>query len=174
MRNLAFCTAVQSYGVTQPFKKSEFSPDQEVLLYAEVENLAADPTPKGFHTALKSNYQIFDSQGHRVADHEFGLIEEYCQNSRRDYFIYHRFRMPKPIYPGKYSLQLTVEDTKGHKVGQSTIDFTAKAEDRQRRSLAPVLPRGPPWYHDSRVCRVGRRAPCTQGRRAPPQPQPKP
>ena len=58
VHNLAFCTAVQGFGSITPFKKAEFAPDQEVLLYTEVENYTVEPTPRGFHTALRSSYQI--------------------------------------------------------------------------------------------------------------------
>lgn len=129
VRNLAFCTSVQSYGSLQPFKKNEFAPDQEVLLYAEVDNFVAESTPKGYHTSLKSSYQILDNRGQRVADHQFAVIEENCQNARRDFFIGYHLRLPKRLYSGKHSLQLTVEDLKSHKVGQSTIDFTVKGEE---------------------------------------------
>jgi len=129
VRNLAFCTAVLGYGSIQPFKKSEFAPDQEVLLYAEVENFLSEATAKGFHTSLRSSYQVFDSRGQRVADHEFPVVEEFCQNPRRDYFIGYHLRLPKRIYPGKHTLQLTVEDSQSHKVGQSTIAFTVKGEE---------------------------------------------
>ena len=129
VRNLAFCTSVQSYGAIQPFKKNEFAPDQEVLLYAEVDNFVAESSAKGFHTSLKSCYQILDSRGQRVADHEFAAIEEFCQNPRRDFFVGYRLRLPKRIYPGKHTLQLTVEDLKSHKVGQSSIEFTTKGEE---------------------------------------------
>ena len=71
VHNLAFCTEVQSFGSITPFAKAEFAPDQEVLLYAEVENFTVEPTPRGFHTSLRSSYQIFDARGQRVADHEF-------------------------------------------------------------------------------------------------------
>lgn len=128
VRNLAFCTAVQSYGAMTPFKKCEFVPDQELLLYAEVENFATEPTPKGHHTSLRSSYQIFDSRGQRVADQEFPPIEETCQNPRRDFFIGYHLRVPKRIYPGKHKLQLTIEDAKSRKVGQSSIEFTVKGE----------------------------------------------
>jgi hypothetical protein len=131
VRNLAFCTAVQSYGTTQPFKTAEFSPDQEVLLYAEVENFTAESTPKGFHTSLKVHYQVFDGRGQRVADFDFAPMEEYCQNCRRDFFISHHLRIPKRVYPGKHTLQLTVEDLKSRKVGQSTLDFVVKGEERE-------------------------------------------
>ncbi|MGD0898956.1 MAG: hypothetical protein ABR915_14045 [Thermoguttaceae bacterium] len=131
VRNLAFCTSVQSFGEIRPFKKAEFTPDQEVLLYAEVDNFAAESTPKGFHTSLRSNYQIFDGRGQRVADHEFAPIEEFCQNFRRDFFISYHLRIPKQIYPGRHALQLTVEDLKSRKVGQSTIDFVVKGDKGQ-------------------------------------------
>lgn len=126
VRNLAFCTEVQSYGCTKRFKTYEFAPDQEVLLYAEVENFTSEATPKGFHTSLRSSYQIFDNRGQRVADHQFTTTEEYCQNPRRDFFIGYRLRLPRRIYPGKHTLQLTIEDLKSHKVGQSSIELTIR------------------------------------------------
>ena len=129
VRNLAFCTSVQSYGSIEPFKKAEFAPEQPVLLYAEVENFSSVPTAKGFRTSLKIDYQIFDSRGQRIADHEFTPIEEVCQNVRRDFFVRFQLNLPKRIYPGHHTLQLTVEDTASHKVGQSTIDFAVKGEE---------------------------------------------
>jgi len=126
VRNLAFCTEILSYGSHKPFRTNEFLPDQEVLLYVEVENFSSESTARGYHTALRSSYQIFDARGQRVAEHDFTLTEEYCQNQRRDFFIGYHLRIPKRIYPGKYTLQLTVEDTKSRKVGQSQIEFTVK------------------------------------------------
>ena len=104
VRNLAFCTEVQSYGCTKRFEKYEFQPNQEVLLYAEVENFASEPTSKGYHTSLRSSYQILDARGQRVAEHAFAATEEYCQNRRRDFFIGYHFCLPKGIAPGKYTL----------------------------------------------------------------------
>jgi hypothetical protein len=131
VRNLSFCTAIQSYGCFTPFKKYEFAPDQEALLYAEMDNFASESTPKGYHTQLRSSYQILDSAGQRVADHTFTTTEEYCQNSRRDFFIGYHLHMPKRINPGKYTLQMTIEDLQSQKVGQSTIEFTIKEAEKQ-------------------------------------------
>lgn len=126
VRSLAFCTEIQSYGCVKAFEHCEFSPGQPVLLYAELENLTSESTPKGIHTSLQSSYQIFDSRGQRVADEEFTVTEEYCRNPRRDYFIGYELRIPERVYPGKHTLQLTVRDTRSQKIGQSTIDFTVK------------------------------------------------
>lgn len=128
VRNLAFCSEVVSYGVYTGFAKSEFKPGQQVLLYAEIENFRSEETPKGFHTAMKSHYQIFDTQGRKVDEHDFAIAEERCQNPRRDYFVRYFVNLPTRIYDGRYTLQLTVEDTLGKKVGQSTIEFNVKTK----------------------------------------------
>jgi hypothetical protein len=126
VRNLAFCTEVSSFGTYTAFPQNEFKPGQHVLLYAEVENFKSEESPKGFHTALRSSYHIFDSQGRKVTDQELPLTEEHCQNRRRDYFIRYFLSIPARAYDGKYNLQLTIEDTLGRKIGQSSIDFTVK------------------------------------------------
>ena len=126
VRNLAFCTEVQSYGCTKRFDKYEFQSNQEVLLYAEVENFASEPTAKGYHTSLKSSYQILDGRGQRVAEQTFAATEEHCQNPRRDFFIGYHLRLPKRIDPGKYTLGLLIEDLKGRKAGQASIEFSIK------------------------------------------------
>jgi hypothetical protein len=126
LRNLSFCSEVNSYGVYKKFDSLEFAPGQQLLLYVEVDNFRSESTDKGFHTSLKTSYQILDSRGARVDDKEFAATEEYCGNPRRDYFLRYFIFVPKRIYNGKYTLQLTVEDTKSQKIGQSSIDFTVK------------------------------------------------
>ncbi len=126
VRQMAFCTEVSSYGVFTRFKNNTFVPGQQVLLYAEVENFKSVETHKGYHTALRSSYQIIDSQGHRVAAESPQLVEEYCQNPRRDYFVRYRLHLPTPLPPGEYTLRLTIEDTLGNKVGESSIAFDAE------------------------------------------------
>ncbi|HVX14129.1 MAG TPA: hypothetical protein VHC22_23285 [Pirellulales bacterium] len=126
VRNMAFCTDVHSYGVTKRFEPAEFHADQQVLLYAEVENFKSDESAEGFHTSLEASYEVLDRQGTRVTHDELPLTEEHCQNRRRDFFVRYFLRLPKSIYEGSYTLKLTVEDKLGHKIGQSSIDFTIK------------------------------------------------
>jgi hypothetical protein len=129
VRNLTFCTEVNSYGMIKPFAKYDFKPGEQVILYAEVENFASETTEKGFHTALKSSYEILDSRGVRVDGQDFAVTEEVCRNARRDFFIRYFVFMPKRIYDGTYSLQLTLEDTLGKKVVQSVIKFNIVGAD---------------------------------------------
>ena len=126
VRNLVFITEVQSYGIYKPVAKDEFTPGQELLLYAEVENFKSEETPKGFHTVLQASYQIFDSRGQRVAGQELNAVEEHCRNARRDFFLAYRLSLPKRIYAGKHVLQLTLVDQKSQKIGQASIEFSVK------------------------------------------------
>ena len=129
VRNLAFVTEIQSYGSYKPFDKYEFVPGQRVLLYAEVENFTSSETARGFHTVTRSSYQVFDSSGRRIDEHEFSPSEEYCRRPRRDFFIGYEFCLPERIYPGKHVLQLTVADLNSQKIGQTVIEFTVKSAD---------------------------------------------
>jgi hypothetical protein len=130
VRNLALVTSIQSYGNYKKFPEYKFAPGQEVLLYAEVENFSSKPTPKGYETSLRFGYQIFDSRGQRVAEHEF-TAKEYCLNMRRDFFIGYDFHIPTRIYDGQHTLQLTVEDLQSQKIGQSSIEFTVEEHGRR-------------------------------------------
>ncbi len=126
VRNMAFCTKIESYGCTENFFKYDFAPQQEVLLYAEIENFVSEETSRGAHTALRSSYLILDSRGQQVAEHKFTNTEEYCRQPRRDFFIGYHLRLPERIYPGKHTLQLTIEDINSEKLGQSSIEFWIK------------------------------------------------
>jgi hypothetical protein len=132
VRNLSFCTEVQSYGCCTPFKSYDFLPGQEVLLYAEIENFGVESTAKGYHTALRSSYQILDKSGQRIADHAISTTEENCQNPRRDFFIGYQLRIPSRINPGKYTLQLMIEDLKSQKVGQASVELTIKSGETEK------------------------------------------
>ena len=124
VRNMAFCREVQSYGSIKQFEKREFSPGQRLLLYAEIDNFHSENTAKGYHTSLRSSFQIFDGSGHQIDKRVSTTTEEHCLSPRRDYFIGCDFLLPTNISPGRHTLKLTVEDLKSHKVGESSIDFT--------------------------------------------------
>ncbi|HOM16157.1 MAG TPA: hypothetical protein PLQ00_02455 [Thermoguttaceae bacterium] len=126
LRGLAFATEVQSFGCYGGFDKYEFQPGQEVLLYAEVENFQSQPTPKGFHTKLRSRYQIFNAEGHSSAEQEFPVTEEYCRQIRRDFFIAYPVRLPQDLPPGRYTLKLSLEDLHRGEVCQGSIEFTIR------------------------------------------------
>ncbi|MGE3409674.1 MAG: hypothetical protein AB7I37_22845 [Pirellulales bacterium] len=128
VRNLAFCTEIKDFGLITRFDQSEFKPGDKVLLYAEVENFKSLPTPRGHHTSLTASYQVFDSEGRRVEEHDFPPTEEHCQSRRRDFFMPFVITLPAQAYDGRHTLRLTIEDTLGNKIGQASIDFTIRGK----------------------------------------------
>lgn len=124
VRNATFCTEVDGFGVVTKFPQYTFKPDQELLLYCELDNFVSTHTEgKGYETQLQGSYEIVDANGRRVADQLLPMDSHLCRNQRRDYFIAYRMYMPQKIDPGKYQLKLTVEDMKGRKFGQAALDF---------------------------------------------------
>lgn len=123
IQNATFCTEVDSFGILSKFPQYHFKPEQEVLLYCEIDNFVSTSVKDGFETQLQGSYEIVDSNGRRMADQLLPPDKHICSNQRRDYFIAYRIFTPKDIKPGRYTLKLTIEDMKGHKFGQTNIDF---------------------------------------------------
>lgn len=123
VQNVALCTEVDSFGIVTKFPEYKFQADQKLLLYCELDNFTSEAVKKGFETQLQGNYEILDSNGQRIADQLLPLDVHVCPVQRRDYFIAYLIYTPVDIKPGKYQLRLTMEDLKGRKFGQSTIDF---------------------------------------------------
>jgi hypothetical protein len=133
LRNLVFCERVDHFGWYGEFPRKEFQPKQQVILYTEVENFTAEHKgPAGYETELQGSYDILDSSGQIVASRQLQLDKEICRNYRRDYFLAYRIYMPDNIPPGRYRLELTVEDLKargkyqGRKLGEGMIEFTIR------------------------------------------------
>jgi hypothetical protein len=125
VRNLAFCTEVHSFGSLVRFPKNEFSPGDEVLLYAEIENFASQSTQAGYRTALKARFELFQGAG-RVHEQELPTAEETCERKRRDFFVSYRLRLPAGLKPGEHTLQLTIDDTLGRKTATRSIALRIK------------------------------------------------
>jgi hypothetical protein len=133
LKNLAFCEKVDYFGGYTEFSRAEFSPRQQVILYVEVDNFAAqEKSAHAFETELQGSYQIFDASGNVVGQRTLPLDREVCRNYRRDYFLAYRVFMPDDIGPGKYRLELTIEDLKakgefkGRKLGEGMIEFSVR------------------------------------------------
>jgi hypothetical protein len=120
--NLAFCTAVHSYGSVERFAKYEFQPGEEVLLYAEIENFKSEASKEGHRTSLKAHYDVLDGP-RRVHQQDLPAAEEACERQRRDFFVSYRLRLPAELKPGEYTLQLTIDDALGQKTATRSIGF---------------------------------------------------
>jgi len=133
VRNLAFCTDVDAFGWFREFPRNEFQPKQPVVLYVEVDNFAAEKkSPTSYETELQGRYQIYDTGGRIIAERQLEPDKAVCRNYRRDYFLRYIIYMPNDIAPGRYRLELIIEDLKaeakypGRKQGEGMIEFTIR------------------------------------------------
>lgn len=120
---LEFCTEIESYGQIKPFEGNRFVAGQQVILYCEIENFAADARNGYFQTQLQGSYDIYDVNGTKVISQLLPVDQQRSRNRLRDYFVAYQMNLPKGLPPGTYRLQLTIEDIVGKKYGQSNIPF---------------------------------------------------
>lgn len=125
--NVSFCRRIDGYGNYQRFEKDVFKPGDPVLVYAEIENFRSEPTTAGQHrTLLRSTLQILPDGGTGKALDSVTLkpVEDICRNARRDYFNSYEFTIPNDIGPGRYVLEITVDDQLSGKSTKQSILFS--------------------------------------------------
>ena len=120
---MVFCTEIEAYGQVKPFKKNQFEPGQQVILYCEVENFKARQLDTGYEMHLKGSYEIFDAENQRVFDQVLPADRQDSANYLRDYFVAYQMFLPANLPAGQYRLQLTMEDLVGKKYGQAEVSF---------------------------------------------------
>jgi hypothetical protein len=129
LRNVTFCQRISNFGNFEKYPREEFSPGQEVLLYAEVGNIHSEPIPDGkFRTSLKSTIEIFrhGSQGELIERVDLPETVDVCRTHRRDYFHSYQYTMPTKLTLGPHLLKLTLEDQLSHRVATYTLNFMVK------------------------------------------------
>ncbi|WP_145220114.1 hypothetical protein [Planctomycetes bacterium TBK1r] len=123
LNSLEFCTEIESYGQIKPFEGNRFVAGQQVILYCEIENFAAEDLTGYFQTQLQGSYDIYSANNTKVISQLLPVDQQQSRNRLRDYFVAYQMNLPKGLPPGTYRLQLTIEDIVGKKYGQSSIPF---------------------------------------------------
>jgi hypothetical protein len=126
VRNLAFCEAVESFGVYTPVKSLAFKAGQPVLLYVELDNFTVKQSGDNYETKFQAEYNIVDASGGRINKKLNPIEETDGRSRRRDYFMSCQLEIPKDLKPGPYTLQLIVEDVIGQKSSEAKIEFRVR------------------------------------------------
>ena len=125
-----FCQPISELPETlREAARDEFSPGQEVLLYAEVANIHSEPITDGkFKTNLKSTIEIYrhGTQGELLDRFDFPETVDICRTHRRDYFHSYQLTIPAKLALGPHVLKLSVEDQLSRRVGTYSLNFMVK------------------------------------------------
>jgi hypothetical protein len=123
IRNLTFVDSIDGFGLYKPHEITKFKPNEQVTLYAEVDNFRSESTKDGYRTKLGTSYEIVDPTGRRVDGAQFQDVEDICRSERHDYHMRYDLALPERIYPGTYELRLIITDQLSNKIGQSSLSF---------------------------------------------------
>jgi hypothetical protein len=129
LRNVNFCHKIASFGNYEKYPRDEFSPGQEVLLYAEVANIHSEPASDGkFRTSLKSTLEIYRHGAEGELAEQIDLPEtiDLCRTHRRDYFHSYQFTIPAKLTLGPHVLKLIVEDQLSRRTTVYSMNFMVK------------------------------------------------
>ena len=129
IRNASFCRRINGFGSYDRFERDVFRPGQPVLVYAEIDNFKTEPTAAGQHrTLLRSTLRIFPENGSEkpVDSVTLRAVEDVCRSPRRDYFNSYEFTIPNDIAPGRYLLEITIDDQLAKKAARQTVLFSVK------------------------------------------------
>jgi hypothetical protein len=115
--NANFCTAVSGYGQFDAFAQDRFGPNQHLLVYCEIENFhsvkdEADGSVK-FVTRLRGSYTIVAADGKTVDHYEFPVVDDIAGSQRHDFYVHLPVQLGD-LAPGKYSVQLNIDDLNGN------------------------------------------------------------
>ena len=109
----AFCTKVTGFGQYTPFENSEFSSDQSVLVYCEIENFAplleTQNGTTNYQTQLSSSFWITNDAEAIVQQQDYPAVTDNARNLRRDFFMHLPVTFAK-LPSGKYALHIKVRD----------------------------------------------------------------
>ncbi len=110
VRNSCFVSRVRGWGEVDRFPDQAFRPGQDLIVYFELENLAAQVTPEGHSTSIDTLLRLVSADGVELGRWSFPPVEETCRSPRRDYFARYLIRLPDDCPAGPGRMEISVSD----------------------------------------------------------------
>ena len=118
------CQRVGGFGVITPLPSASVRPLDRVSLYTEVRNfLSQRERDEIYHVRLNQFLVLKDSAGRQVWRKEYLNIDDRCRTERQDFFLASTETIPADLAPGKYVLEVTVEDVLARKQAVATTEL---------------------------------------------------
>ncbi len=121
LKSSCFCRKVVGFGQYETFPESEFTSNQQVLVYCELENFTPmQQTASGvtnFQTKISSSFWITNEKGDMVQTTDYPVVTDNARNIRNDFFMHLPIRFGD-LPAGSYELQVEVRDFGSGKTAQ--------------------------------------------------------
>ena len=119
---LELCTEVIGFGQFVKFDSYDFAPQQQALIYCELENHTCEKVNHEGQLKLKTDllgrYIIRDSQQRIVHHRKYEPVSDISTKKRNDFYMYFPFEIPN-LPDGEYMLNLDVSDLNSNKIATS-------------------------------------------------------
>lgn len=109
LQNACFASRVRGWGDVDRFSGQRFEAGQEVIVYFELDGLAATETAAGCTTRIDTVLALLGPDGERLHSWRFDPLEETCKQRRRDYFARYLVVLPANAV-GRCRLEVSVSD----------------------------------------------------------------
>ncbi len=123
LSSACLCRKVIGFGQYEIFPTTEFTRQQNALVYCEIENFMpieiGNATETSFQTKISSSLWIEDDAGQTVQRTDFPAVSDYARKARTDFFMHVPIHFNQ-LEPGTYKLFLKVHDLGSNKV--TTLD----------------------------------------------------
>lgn len=122
------CRKVASFGSITPLPSDTVRPLDRVSLYTEIRNFSSRIEQDGLHhVRLRQFISLKNAGGKEVWQREYTNIDDSCRTRRQDFFLSTPETIPADLAPGRYVLEVTVEDVVAGKKATGTADVVITA-----------------------------------------------
>ncbi len=118
---LAICSEVRSFQDYDELDRGALRKGREILIYNTLRNFVSERSPQGYRTLTRATVELLGHGDRVVHRRSLGEAPDASRSLRRDYFITHRYVVPKDVPAGMYTLRLRIEDVLGHQAAHSSM-----------------------------------------------------
>ncbi len=126
IRRLEFCSKIHSFGSIETFPSNTFGHGQQLLIYAEVDNLQDELSPLGtYRTSFSGTLEIWsESSAEPIKTWPLPPFVDESTTRRVDYYQHYRFSLPPHLPQGDYEIRIQIHDDISGRTVSDTLDFT--------------------------------------------------
>jgi hypothetical protein len=123
--DLRLCGRVRGFGEFDPLDTTTLKPGQSLVIYCEMTGLEYEARGETFVSRLSPHLELRrDGGGPIVWEQTLATAEDVCRRRRRDYYVWHRIKLPSSLEPGDYQLRLIQTDLIAERTTSAAVPLT--------------------------------------------------
>jgi len=126
---LDFCSKIHKFGMIDTFPSNSFDPSEQLIIYAEVNNLQAEISPllDTYRTSFSGTLEIWsDSSAEPIESWPHASITDDSTTRRSDFYQHYQITLPATLPQGDYEIRLHIRDDISGRSVDSTLKFAVQ------------------------------------------------